>query len=137
MHIAFVSTWDARDPTLWAGTSYHMWRALEAQGIRGRGGEEIDHIELFGPSKRPGVQSQNFVLCPGKAYDRSPCGTGTSAKLACLAEFFNAHFPFLFCKYLNDLALVAGGHRQVNFRQLRPSRSNRSLASSGPSLPGS
>jgi len=24
------------------------------------------------------------VLCPGKAYDRSPCGTGTSAKLACL-----------------------------------------------------
>jgi len=34
MHIAFVSTWDARDPTIWAGTSYHMWRALEAQGIR-------------------------------------------------------------------------------------------------------
>ena len=25
------------------------------------------------------------MLCPGKAYDRSPCGTGTSAKLACLA----------------------------------------------------
>jgi 4-hydroxyproline epimerase len=24
------------------------------------------------------------VLCPGNTYDRSPCGTGTSAKLACL-----------------------------------------------------
>jgi 4-hydroxyproline epimerase len=41
-------------------------------------------VELFGPSPLPGVDSRNFVLCPGKAYDRSPCGTGTSAKLACL-----------------------------------------------------
>jgi 4-hydroxyproline epimerase len=46
---------------------------------------EIDHIELFGPASRPDADSRNFVLCPGKAYDRSPCGTGTSAKLACLA----------------------------------------------------
>lgn len=46
---------------------------------------EIDHIELFGPAKDPNNHSRNFVLCPGKAYDRSPCGTGTSAKLACLA----------------------------------------------------
>src|SRR6202034_3569049 len=46
--------------------------------------KEIDHVELFRPSRKPGMQSQNFVLCPGKAYDRSPCGTGTSAKLACL-----------------------------------------------------
>jgi 4-hydroxyproline epimerase len=45
----------------------------------------VDHIELFAPSERAGVDSKNFVLCPGKAYDRSPCGTGTSAKLACLA----------------------------------------------------
>jgi 4-hydroxyproline epimerase len=45
----------------------------------------IDHIELFGPPQRPDAHSRNFVLCPGKAYDRSPCGTGTSAKLACLA----------------------------------------------------
>ena len=45
---------------------------------------EIDHIELFGPSPNPHADSRNFVLCPGKAYDRSPCGTGTSAKLACL-----------------------------------------------------
>lgn len=105
-------------------------QALEAQGIRGEDGGEIDHIELFAdPEGSRGsqpsvaseeearqeqakkrslqgvnehfepalnaassraaaslrVDSRNFVLCPGKAYDRSPCGTGTSAKLACLA----------------------------------------------------
>jgi 4-hydroxyproline epimerase len=59
-------------------------QALHASGIAGVDGKEIDHIELFGPSELPGVDSKNFVLCPGKAYDRSPCGTGTSAKLACL-----------------------------------------------------
>ena len=59
-------------------------QALRRNGITGASGEEIDHIELFGPSSLPGVDSRNFVLCPGKAYDRSPCGTGTSAKLACL-----------------------------------------------------
>lgn len=58
--------------------------ALRAAGITGADGQEIDHIEVFGPSKVAGVQSKNFVLCPGGAYDRSPCGTGTSAKLACL-----------------------------------------------------
>lgn len=58
--------------------------ALRASGIKGDKGEEIDHIELYAPSEKPGVDSKNFVLCPGKAYDRSPCGTGTSAKLACL-----------------------------------------------------
>ncbi|MBV8656792.1 MAG: 4-hydroxyproline epimerase [Burkholderiales bacterium] len=57
--------------------------ALARQGIRGARGEEIDHIELFGPSNI--ADSRNFVLCPGLAYDRSPCGTGTSAKVACLA----------------------------------------------------
>ena len=45
----------------------------------------IYHIELLAPSEIEGVDSKNFVLCPGGAYDRSPCGTGTSAKLACLA----------------------------------------------------
>ncbi len=45
---------------------------------------EVDHVELFGPGAQVGADSQNFVLCPGSAYDRSPCGTGTSAKLACL-----------------------------------------------------
>ena len=59
-------------------------QALNAHGITGDGGHEVDHIELFAPSSLPGVNSKNFVLCPGKAYDRSPCGTGTSAKLACL-----------------------------------------------------
>lgn len=57
--------------------------ALAAQGITGDGGAPIDHVELFAPSHT--ADSRNFVLCPGKAYDRSPCGTGTSAKLACLA----------------------------------------------------
>lgn len=57
--------------------------ALEAQGITGAQGALIDHIELFGPSST--ADARNFVLCPGLAYDRSPCGTGTSAKLACLA----------------------------------------------------
>jgi 4-hydroxyproline epimerase len=59
-------------------------RALVNGGIRGEHGAEIDHIELHSPSPTPGVHSRNFVLCPGKEYDRSPCGTGTSAKLACL-----------------------------------------------------
>jgi 4-hydroxyproline epimerase len=58
--------------------------ALRENGITGDEGKEIDHVELFAPSEIPGVDSRNFVLCPGKAYDRSPCGTGTSAKLACL-----------------------------------------------------
>jgi 4-hydroxyproline epimerase len=58
-------------------------QALKDQGIRGDNGGEIDHIELFADDKV--ADSRNFVLCPGGAYDRSPCGTGTSAKLACLA----------------------------------------------------
>ena len=59
-------------------------RALAAQGITGADGAEIDHIELFADDSE-GADSRNFVLCPGNAYDRSPCGTGTSAKIACLA----------------------------------------------------
>lgn len=62
-------------------------RELDDQGIRGPQGELIDHVELFGPaSEDSGADSRNFVLCPGGVYDRSPCGTGTSAKLACLIE---------------------------------------------------
>jgi 4-hydroxyproline epimerase len=64
--------------------TWRIRQALAAQGIRGADGGEIDHIELFGPPTLPGADSKNFVLCPGKAYDRSPCGTGTSAKVACL-----------------------------------------------------
>jgi 4-hydroxyproline epimerase len=59
--------------------------ALETADIRGAEGAEIDHIELNAPSTQPDADARNFVLCPGLAYDRSPCGTGTSAKLACLA----------------------------------------------------
>jgi len=58
--------------------------ALTAAGITGANGEWIDHVELFGPAKRGDADSRNFVLCPGTAYDRSPCGTGTSAKMAVL-----------------------------------------------------
>jgi len=61
-----------------------MMDTLEAQGITGEDGGKIDHVELFGPSES--ADSKNFVLCPGGAYDRSPCGTGTSAKLACLFD---------------------------------------------------
>ena len=59
-------------------------RGLNASGVRGADGAEIDHIEVFGAPSKAGAHSRNFVLCPGLAYDRSPCGTGTSAKLACL-----------------------------------------------------
>jgi len=55
------------------------------QAVNAAGFPEVDHVELFGPPLQATSQSRNFVLCPGNAYDRSPCGTGTSAKLACLA----------------------------------------------------
>jgi 4-hydroxyproline epimerase len=58
--------------------------ALKRQGVTGRDGAPIDHIELSGAPARSDADSRNFVLCPGGAYDRSPCGTGTSAKMACL-----------------------------------------------------
>ena len=61
-------------------------QALVRDGITGSQGAEIDHIELTGPPDAADANCRNFVLCPGGAYDRSPCGTGTSAKLACLAE---------------------------------------------------
>jgi 4-hydroxyproline epimerase len=65
--------------------TWRIRQALVHAGITGADGAEIDHIELHGPAREPGNDARNFVLCPGKAYDRSPCGTGTSAKLACLA----------------------------------------------------
>jgi 4-hydroxyproline epimerase len=64
--------------------AWRIRQGLEVHGITGAGGCLIDHIELFGPPTAAGADSKCFVLCPGKAYDRSPCGTGTSAKLACL-----------------------------------------------------
>lgn len=59
--------------------------AVARQGVTGANGSYVDHVELFGPPTNPENRSRNFVLCPGGNYDRSPCGTGMSAKLACLA----------------------------------------------------
>lgn len=56
--------------------------ALDAAGVTGADGAAIDHVEIVGPT--PSADARGFVLCPGGAYDRSPCGTGTSAHLACL-----------------------------------------------------
>jgi 4-hydroxyproline epimerase len=64
--------------------TWSIRESLNREGVTGAGGAEIDHVELFGPPTLESADSRNFVLCPGKAYDRSPCGTGTSAKLACL-----------------------------------------------------
>ncbi len=74
-------TWELTLPHVETLTDV-TWRIRQA--INAGGFPEVDHVELFGPP-RSGGHSRNFVLCPGKAYDRSPCGTGTSAKLACLA----------------------------------------------------
>lgn len=62
-----------------------MAAALENAGYRGSDGGLIDHVEIFAKPQTAGANSRSFVLCSGGAYDRSPCGTGTSAKLACLA----------------------------------------------------
>ena len=59
------------------------WRIRQA--VNAQGFPKVDHVEIFAASPSAAAHSRNFVLCPGKAYDRSPCGTGTSAKLACLA----------------------------------------------------
>lgn len=82
---------DLKSPTFGLGDvdllteiTWKIRQALENNGITGKDGGVIDHIELFCPPGDPANHSRNFVLCPGRAYDRSPCGTGTSAKLACL-----------------------------------------------------
>jgi 4-hydroxyproline epimerase len=74
-----------RDLDALMGFTWAVRQALEAHGVTGADGMEIDHVEVFGPFPDGEVaDSRNFVLCPGRQYDRSPCGTGTSAKLACL-----------------------------------------------------
>ncbi len=65
--------------------AWRVRRSLQHNGITGKDGQEIDHIELMGMPTHPRASAKSFVLCPGGAYDRSPCGTGTSAKMACLA----------------------------------------------------
>ena len=65
-------------------TAKSIRRAIADAGITGPEGEVVDHIEFYDKATVAGADSKNFVLCPGNAYDRSPCGTGTSAKMACL-----------------------------------------------------
>jgi 4-hydroxyproline epimerase len=67
------------------GFALRVRDALQRHGVTGREGAVVDHIELLGPPADAANHARSFVLCPGGAYDRSPCGTGTSAKLACLA----------------------------------------------------
>jgi 4-hydroxyproline epimerase len=64
--------------------TWRVRQALERDHITGENSGLIDHIEVFGPPRHREANSRNFVICPGKSYDRSPCGTGTSAKMACL-----------------------------------------------------
>lgn len=68
------------------GFAKSVQRALDRDGITGAEGARIDHIEICVDSPTPGMDSRNYVLCPGGQYDRSPCGTGTSAHMACLYE---------------------------------------------------
>jgi proline racemase len=75
---------ELRHAALLTDATARVRRALSAAGVTGSEGAEIDHIEVFGRPRRADADSRNFVLCPGLAYDRSPCGTGTSAKLAAL-----------------------------------------------------
>lgn len=77
-------TFDRLDALL--ATTRAIRRALPLQNVTGEGGAEIDHIELAEPDPSGVAHKRNFVLCPGGEYDRSPCGTGTSATVACLAE---------------------------------------------------
>lgn len=72
-------------PDLMAAAS-GILREAERQELSRQAGFEVNHVELTGPAKDPANQGRNFVLCPGREWDRSPCGTGTSAKLACLLE---------------------------------------------------
>jgi 4-hydroxyproline epimerase len=87
-------------------------RVLAQDGITGANGAEIDHIELTGPAHDPQNQGRNFVMCPGMAYDRSPCGTGTSAKLACLAAD-QALAPGEFWRQESVIGSVLGGQYQI------------------------
>ncbi|MDE3202527.1 MAG: proline racemase family protein [Acidobacteriota bacterium] len=94
-------------------------KALPAAGITGSNGAEIDHIELFAAPHNSANDSRNFVLCPGKEYDRSPCGTGTSAKMACLAADgkLNPDEPW---RQEGILGSVFTGHYEASGDRIRP-----------------
>jgi 4-hydroxyproline epimerase len=108
-------------------------QALQRQGITGRDGKEIDHIELSGPPSEPNANSKNFVLCPGKAYDRSPCGTGTSAKLACLFEEGKLREGQIWRQESITGSIFEGSIRVVN-RQIVPSISGTAFITSEATL---
>lgn len=93
--------------------------ALEAQGITGAGGAAIDHVEVNQPLVDGAADARNFVLCPGLAYDRSPCGTGTSAKLACLAASGELA-PDAPWRQMGILGSVFEGHYTPTERGVRP-----------------
>jgi len=77
-------TVDARNRESLRTVTLAIQKALAQNGIRGDRGEVVDHVILYGPPGRPDADSKNYVMCPGGAYDRSPCGTGTSARMAAL-----------------------------------------------------
>ena len=79
-----LTIWSPRNRAQLLAVTTAIRFALSASGITGEDGAWIDHVELFSAPADPANSSRNFVLCPGAAFDRSPCGTGTSAKMACL-----------------------------------------------------
>jgi len=85
-HHSFAVELDLENVESLTAFTWAIRQQLDAHSITGVDGAEIDHIELYGPPRDPANHRRNFVLCPGKAYDRSPCGTGTSAKMACLVD---------------------------------------------------
>lgn len=102
--------------------SWKIRNALTIKGVTGDNGEEIDHIELFDSSNE--ADSKSFVLCPGKAYDRSPCGTGTSAKLACL--FADGHLePGVIWKQQSVIGSIFEGSVQIDDGNVIPTISGR------------
>ena len=94
-------------------------KALTSSCITGASGAEIDHVELFSPPLDPANDSRNFVLCPGNEYDRSPCGTGTSAKMACLAADGKLK-PGQLWKQEGILSSVFTGHIATNGGRILP-----------------
>lgn len=100
--------------------TWQVRQALHAGGITGADGAEIDHIELFTAPHDPANHSRNYVLCPGKVYDRSPCGTGTSAKMACLAADGKLA-PGQPWRQEGILDTVFTGHIEINGTKVLPS----------------
>ena len=99
--------------------AWQIRQALAANGITGANGAEIDHVELISPPHDPANHGRNFVLCPGKAYDRSPCGTGTSAKMACLAADGKLA-PGQFWRQEGILGTVFNGHIELEGDRIKP-----------------